>query len=119
MWVRIAAHYGIWYEPSLLAAYRRHEHSNSGRHFANARELHYTRQAMELFRPLLPKERADTIITLARRAYARTALDNARELRRERRHSAMWAHLRMAWRLSPRLATLREALRIALGRTER
>lgn len=113
MWVRIAAHYGIWYEPKLLAAYRRHDQSNSGRHFANARELHYTRQAMELFRPLLPKDRADRIIAAARRAYARTALDNARELRRERRRSAMWAHLLMAWRLSPRLATLGSAARIA------
>ena len=119
MWVRIAASYGIWYEPSLLAAYRQHEQSNSGRHFANARELHYTRQAMELFRPLLPRDRADTIIASARRAYSRTALDNANELRRDRRRSAMWAHLRMAWRLWPRIATLREGARIAWGRAER
>ena len=118
MWVRIAAHHGIWYEPALLAAYRRHEQSNTGRHFANARELHYTRQAMELFRPLLPKDRADTIIGAARRAYARTALDNARELARDRRRAAMWAHLRMATRLWPRFGTLREASRIA-WRTKR
>ena len=118
MWVRIAAHHGIWYEPAVLAAYRKHEQSNSGRHFTNARELHYTLQAMSLFRPLLPKGRADTILAGARRAYAQTALGNAKRLARERRRPAMWAHLRMAWRLWPRLATLREASRIA-WRTER
>ena len=119
MWVRIAARYGVWYEPGLLAAYRSHAQSNSGRNFADARELHYTRQAMELFRPLLPKDRAGSIITAARRAYARAALDNARQLVRDGRRSAMWAHLRMAARFWPRLTTLREAARIALGQPGR
>ncbi|MEO8176317.1 MAG: glycosyltransferase [Sphingomicrobium sp.] len=116
MWVRIAAHYGVWYEPELLAAYRKHDDSNTGRHFANARELRYTEQAMKLFRPLLPTDRAAAIIGSAKRAYARTALDNARQLASERRRRAMWAHLRMAWRLEPGMATLRAATRIALGR---
>ena len=102
MWVRIAARYGVWYEPGLLAAYRSHAQSNSGRHFANARELHYTRRAIELFRPLLPKDRAKSIIASARRAYARTALDNARQLARDGRRPAMWAHLRMAARSARR-----------------
>jgi len=31
MWVRIAAQYGVWYEPRLLAYYRRHEHNESAR----------------------------------------------------------------------------------------
>jgi GT2 family glycosyltransferase len=119
MWVRIAANYRVWYEPALLASYRQHSQSNTGRHFANAAELHYTRLAMTLFRPLLPKERARAIHAAARRAYARTALDNARELARDRQRSAMRAHLWMAWRLWPRIATLREATRIALGRAER
>ncbi|MEO6256672.1 MAG: glycosyltransferase [Sphingomicrobium sp.] len=118
MWVRIAARYGIWYEPALLATYRKHDDSNTGRHFADARELRYTELAMDLFRPLLPDDRAAAIIGSARRAYARTALDNARQLASERRRRAMWAHLRMAWRLEPRMATLRQAARIALGRGE-
>jgi glycosyltransferase involved in cell wall biosynthesis len=119
MWVRIAARYGVWYEPGLLAAYRSHAQSNSGRHFANARELHYTRQAIELFRPLLPKDRAGAIIGAARRAYARTALDNARQLASDGQKSAMWAHLRMAARFWPRLTTLREVASIACRRSGR
>ena len=119
MWVRIAAHYRVWYEPALLASYRRHAQSNTGRHFANAAELHYTRLAMKLFRPLLPKERARTILGAARRAFAHTALDNARELASDKRRSAMRAHLWVAWRLWPRVATLRRAARIILGRSER
>jgi glycosyltransferase involved in cell wall biosynthesis len=119
MWVRIAARYGVWYEPAVLASYRSHAQSNSGRHFANARELHYTQQAMELFRPLLPKDRARAIIGAARRAYARTALDNARQLARDGRKSPMWAHLRMAARFWPGLTTLRDAARIASSRMGR
>jgi glycosyltransferase involved in cell wall biosynthesis len=114
MWVRIAAYYGIWYEPRVLAAYRQHEDSTTSRHFADAGELHYTLKAIKLFRPLLPKDQAAAIIRSARRAYAKTALDNARELAIRREHSAMRAHLGMALRLWPRPGTARQAARIAL-----
>jgi glycosyltransferase involved in cell wall biosynthesis len=119
MWVRIAAQYRVWYEPALLASYRRHAQSNTGRHFANASELHYTRLAMQLFCPLLPKDRAPAILNAARRAYADTALDNAKGLAGGNRRSAMAAHLWAAWRLWPRVATLRQAARIVLGPAER
>ena len=107
---------GVWYEPALLAAYRSHQRPTAAAISPMRGELHYTRRAMELFRPLLPKDRARSIIASARRAYARTALDNARQLASEGRSPAMWAHLRMAGRLWPRLTTLREAARVAWRR---
>jgi glycosyltransferase involved in cell wall biosynthesis len=114
MWVRIAAHYPIWYEPRCLAAYRRHDRSNSGRHFADASELGYTLLAMKIFRPLLPSSRAGAILAAARRAYCRSALTTARELAGQDR-SAMRAHLRMAVRLWPSWRTLHQAAGIGLG----
>ena len=118
MWVRIAAHYPIWYEPRCLAAYRRHERSNSGRHFADASELGYTLLAMQIFRPLLPRSRARAILAVARRAYCRSALATARRLAAHDR-SAMRAHLRMAVRLWPSWRTMRQAARIGIGSLRR
>jgi glycosyltransferase involved in cell wall biosynthesis len=113
MWVRIAASHRIWYEPRPLACYRRHGRGNTGRHFADASELGYTLQAMEIFRPLLPPSRAPAILAAAKKAYCQTALSNARELAgRDRR--AAWAHLRMAMRLRPGWRTLAAATRIGL-----
>jgi len=114
MWVRIAAHYPIWYDPRCLAAYRRHDRSNSGRHFADASELGYTLLAMKIFRPLLPSSRAGAISAAARRAYCRSALATARQLAGQD-GSAMRAHLRMALRLWPTWSTLRQVAGIGFG----
>jgi GT2 family glycosyltransferase len=114
MWVRIAAHYPIWYEPGLYAAYRSHADSNTGRHSRNARELRYTAMAIGLFRPLLPPERAPSIVRKARRAYARTALANAARYRLARDGSAMRAHLAMALKLDPSPRTILACARAAL-----
>ena len=61
MWVRIAAHYDVWYEPRPLAAYRRHDRSNTSANSRNAAELRYSSMAIILFAPLLPRERARRI----------------------------------------------------------
>ena len=105
MWVRIAARHPIWYEPSLLASYRSHAASTTGRNFRNARELRYTAMAIEIFRPYLPPSRSRSIVSAARRAYAETALANAGRLRAAGDHRAMRAHLGAALRLrkSPRV----------------
>jgi glycosyltransferase involved in cell wall biosynthesis len=61
MWVRIAAHRRVWYEPRLLAAYRRHAANETSRLFAiNAR--------------LLPADSRDRIVADSVRWYASSAL---------------------------------------------
>jgi glycosyltransferase involved in cell wall biosynthesis len=116
MWVRIAASFPVWYEPELLAAYRSHADSNTGRHLGNAEELRYTGMAIDLFRPLLPPDRAEAITRAARRAYARTALANARDFARSGDRRAMRAHLAMALRLDPRPATVLRGLKTLFER---
>jgi glycosyltransferase involved in cell wall biosynthesis len=80
MWVRIAAHYPIWYEVEPLALYRMHQHSNTGRHLRTAEDMHYTRQAIEIFQTYLPADVAGEVATRAREIYALAALETARKM---------------------------------------
>ncbi|MCT2401501.1 glycosyltransferase family 2 protein [Novosphingobium mangrovi (ex Huang et al. 2023)] len=114
MWTRIAAHYPIWYEPRLLAAYRTHGNSNTGRNFRMAEELYYNRIAIDLIRPLLPADRAPGVVKSAEKAYAASALENARRFASQRDLSAMRAHLAAALRLSRTPKTLLSAGKILM-----
>lgn len=116
MWVRIAAHYDVWYEPRLLAAYRRHDLSNTSSNTRNAEELRYSGMAIEMFAPLLPRERARNIVKHAKRAYARTALRNAEIFAREPDWRAVKANLLMALRLNPSPSTLGKVASVLLKR---
>ena len=109
MWVRIAGSFSVWYEPSLLAAYRSHPDSNTGRHHRMAEELRYTAMVIDMLGTYLPPDRASQVVRTARRNYARTALDNAREFTAAGDREAARAHLRTAVRLSRSPGTLREA----------
>jgi len=77
MWIRIAAHYPIWYEPETLAAWRIHSGSwttltaRSGQNIADAR------RCVEVSRSLLPPEDAGTISRKARENVARLAISGA------------------------------------------
>jgi glycosyltransferase involved in cell wall biosynthesis len=117
MWVRIAAHYDVWYEPRLLAAYRRHTQSNTSANTRNAEELRYSSMAIDMFAPLLPRDRARTIVRQAKRAYARTALRNAEAFAQEPDWRAVRANLLMAARLDPSPSTLRQAAGVLLRKT--
>lgn len=117
MWVRIAAHHPVWYEPQVLAGYRMHENSNTGRHFRMAEELGYTRRAIEIFASYLPRRRAKSITRRARLTYAETALNNARKFAQSGDRQGMRAHLLEAIRLSASPTVVRRAARIALTST--
>src|SRR3546814_18747988 len=116
MWVRLAARFPIWYDPSLLACYRTHQNSNTGRHFRMAQELLYSRKAIDLMQPLLPPEKARAIKATARTAYARTALANARTLLDAGDSTAARAHIAAALRLSFTPPVIRRALKLNSAR---
>lgn len=105
MWVRIAAHYKVWYEPRPLASYRMHESSNTGRNRRLAHELEYSRQAIAIFRGYLPKQLRHAA-RRARKTYAGVALTTAEEMLLRGDVEAVDAHLKCALRLSwsPRIA---------------
>jgi GT2 family glycosyltransferase len=77
MWIRIAAHYPIWYEVEPLAVYRMHAASNTGRHVRSGSEKRYTRLAIEIFKSYLPQDIAEQVTRRARETYALATLATA------------------------------------------
>jgi hypothetical protein len=116
MWVRIAAHYPIWYEPRPLALYRMHATSNTGRHLRTAEDMSYTRKAIAIFGNYLPSDRADRIVRQARRTYAISALSTAKRLRETGDLVGFRAQALEAFRLAPSLSVARAIFKTALGR---
>jgi glycosyltransferase involved in cell wall biosynthesis len=114
MWVRIAAHYPIWYEPRPLAVYRMHGQSNTGRHVARAADAAYNRIAIGIIAGHLPPQRAPEITRRARQIYAASALDVARDLLAQGNRAGFAAQVREAFRLAPSFGLVRRAVGMAL-----
>nr|WP_275333848.1 glycosyltransferase [Nodosilinea sp. TSF1-S3]MDF0367330.1 glycosyltransferase [Nodosilinea sp. TSF1-S3] len=114
MWVRIAAHFPVWYESEPLAAYRMHSNSNTGRHIRSAEDMRYTRVAIELFQSYLPKQIAARVTRKARETYALSALDMAYQTFLQRDLVAMGNQIREALQLSGSFLVMQKLLRILL-----
>jgi Glycosyl transferase family 2 len=56
MWVRIAANFPVWYEPSVLACFRSHESSETSRLKSLGRTLADTHAGVRIVRGYLPAE---------------------------------------------------------------
>ena len=78
MWVRIAAHYPVAYEPAPLALYRVHPVSRTGRMLRTGENVRDLRRVIEINREHFPPERADEIARRALRETATTCLRRAR-----------------------------------------
>jgi glycosyltransferase involved in cell wall biosynthesis len=107
MWVRIAAHYAVAYEPEPLALYRVHPASHSGgmvRSGENARDL---RRVVGINREHLDSATADEASRLALRAIALGCVRRSRRLLAAGDLVATRAQLREALRSdrSPRVVT--------------
>lgn len=76
MWVRIAAHYPVWYEVEPLALYRMHADSSSGRHTRTGENLRDVRRAIEIIRSYLSVGVADSITERSREHWAVDAIVN-------------------------------------------
>lgn len=61
MWVRIAAHYPIWYHPDALAQYRVHPGSDTSRLFKTGANMQNRREAINIFKSYLPPAQASTL----------------------------------------------------------
>ena len=114
MWVRIAAHFPIWYDPNPLAVYRMHRTSNTGRHRVTAADAAYNRIAIRIFSAYLPADRRREITRRARRTYASSAIATARELFRNGERGG-FAQIKEALRLDPSAGVLLRALAVAIN----
>jgi glycosyltransferase involved in cell wall biosynthesis len=114
MWVRIAAHYPVWYEVEPLAVYRMHNESNTGRHVRSGADTRYNCLAIEIFSSYLPAASAERITRQARETYARAALQTAAQLSTRGDRMAMLAQIREALRCHCTLRALLQALRVGV-----
>jgi hypothetical protein len=99
MWVRIAAHYPVWYEPEPLALYRvggASLTSGAMRSGDNVRDLV---RVIDLIGPLLPAADAERLRREALETTARTALERARRALGASDAVAL-AQVRAAWGVS-------------------
>lgn len=77
MWARIAAHYPIWYEPEILAAWRVHSDSKTTAIVKSVENVADAQRCLEYIRPLLPVDRAENMLRKARESIAVQALETA------------------------------------------
>jgi hypothetical protein len=77
MWIRIAAHYPIWYEPTLLAAFRVHSTSATADLKSSGKTVADMRRCIEISRSWLPPQRAETISRGAKEWVCLEALSEA------------------------------------------
>lgn len=74
MWVRIAANYCVWYEPKVLACYRRHDNNETARLRNDGMLARDILHAIEIFTDYLPADQRDELISAAYGSYARRTL---------------------------------------------
>jgi glycosyltransferase involved in cell wall biosynthesis len=77
MWIRIAAHYPIWYEPSILAAFRCHSAQWTGSCVRSGLNIADMRRCIAIVRPLLPAARAEIISKKAKEHASLQAMEFA------------------------------------------
>ena len=78
MWVRIAVHYPVWFEPRPLADFREHPAAATVRLLKSGRQIADSRRVIEIAESYLPKSVAAGLAAKAREQYARYALEVAK-----------------------------------------
>ena len=80
MWVRIAKYYPVAYTPQILADYRKHTMSISGKKFLSGEYLDDLTKVMELIQAHLPEKEKKQVLSRSKKFYAHYALKMAKQL---------------------------------------
>ncbi|WP_242922472.1 glycosyltransferase family 2 protein [Pontibacter liquoris] len=106
MWVRIARHYPVAYTPEVLADYRRHTTSISGKMFVTGQYLQDLTRAMKMVEAHLPAAHRKAVLQKSRTYYANYGLKIAKRLwNASRNFSHVQANVKQVLKMhrSPRL----------------
>lgn len=100
MWMRIASQYPIAYTPALLANYRIHKNSITGKRFATAKNVEDLEWVMNTIQQYLPQDQRTSVLRASKIFYAKYAVKTGK---------ALWidqfdevganAQLRASWKL--------------------
>jgi glycosyltransferase involved in cell wall biosynthesis len=100
MWARIASKYPFAYTPAILASYRRHYNSISGKSFTTAQNLKDLQFVMKKINQYLPAHEQQRILQKAKKFYAHYALRTADSLWKQfRDRKGALAQMREGWRM--------------------
>jgi glycosyltransferase involved in cell wall biosynthesis len=100
MWVRIAAHYEVGYIPDILAEYRRHQSSISGKSFTSGKNMQELTWVMNTIAPFLPPAKRESVMKKSRTFYAHHALRVAKSLWIDQRNrQGATAQVHAAWNM--------------------
>ncbi len=113
MWVRIAAIYRVGYVPAILALYRRHHSSITGRSFITGKNMNELSSVINVIRQYIPAEKRDLISYKSRKFYAHYAIRVAKALWVDLRHrQGAIAQLRAAWNMQKDFYLLLKILKL-------
>jgi glycosyltransferase involved in cell wall biosynthesis len=100
MWMRIAAKFEVGYIPEVLAEYRKHLASISGRSFLTGKNLRDLQYVMRQIEPMLPSDNRVKIIQSSKKFYAHYALRTANDIWSKLRHrGGVQAQISEAWKM--------------------
>lgn len=115
MWVRIAAHYPVWYEVEPLAIYRIHSSSLSRMSTRTGADIRDLRMAMDMMQPYLPTPIASKLSNQAREHWALFAIRHlAPKMLALGDLTAAITQLREALKCSRSLRVIKESTRLML-----
>lgn len=118
MWIRIAAHYPVWYEVEPLAMYRMHSASLTGRSArtgADTRDLRMTIEIVQSYLPAyLPNTIAGELLNKAREDVALGALRDAHRMLDRQDRVAAIAQIREALKCSHSSRVVEQMVRLLM-----
>ena len=117
MWIRIASRYAIYFDPRLLACFRRHSQSTTRRQEQTGEALRDTFHCIKIWSAYLKPRDVVRQVRAARRLYAEAGLGVAQRLVQERNFSAARRNCCIAVANCPHPMVLQRAARILLGLT--
>lgn len=101
MWVRIATQYPIAYSPEVLAEYRMHQNSISGKSFITGQNMKDLNYVMKVISHYLPEENRIVVMKKSRLFYAHYALRIANSIWHDaRKITGVNIQVKEAWKMS-------------------
>jgi hypothetical protein len=113
MWARIAARYKMVYVPEILAEYRKHSSSISGRSFLTAKNIKDLETVMQTIQNYLPGNNRSAILKNSKKFYAHYALRTANALWKTLQHrKGAAAQAKAAWNMNPDLSLFYKIIKL-------
>jgi glycosyltransferase involved in cell wall biosynthesis len=107
MWVRVAARYPVGYTPDVLADYRKHDSSISGKSFLTGKNMQALELVMNRIQQYVPAEHQPEVLRKSKKFYAHYAMRVANALWSMKRHRAgAVAQANAAWNMSKDVSLL-------------